>query len=542
MTRRAAPHVLALALVVGVLVAVVPLDRPWTSDDGAYVAATRLVRDEGRWDDPAAPPEVASDPERYPLELSEVDESGRAFPYVKRPAWILVLVASTTLFGELRGFVVPGALAAVAAAALAWALARRLGSPRPWLAFWLVGLGPVLLVALGFWAHAPAAALGGVAALAAAALAVRRSPAVAVGLGVALGALVALRSEGLVAAAALLAVVGVTALRSRDGRRIVDAGLAGAVTVALFGLDRWWAASLVDGSTTTSGPTAAEGSWLAGRARAAHWVLTQGAIWDSGASLLVVVAGALAAAGVVVVAREGRTPRAVLLLGGAGLVLLVRVAGRDGDFVTGVLPAWPAMAGGLVAWVRARRRAGPAEVLLAAWCALGVAGVVLAQHATGGGLEWGARYLTPFAVPLGALAALGLERALEAGPEPVRPRARGLAAAVVGVGVVLAALGLHSTGRHRELAAGQIADVRALDADVAVTVLDHLPRVDVDPDDGVTWVRLGDRTLDEAVAAEVGAGARRIAVVGVDLPPLDLVRSRRVVVSDAVTLYVVGEG
>ena len=73
-----------------------------------------------------------------------------------------VLYAAVPLFNLFgyRGVLVLPMLGSVAAALAARALARRLGSQRPWAVFWLVGLAsPITVYALDFWEHSIGVAL-----------------------------------------------------------------------------------------------------------------------------------------------------------------------------------------------------------------------------------------------------------------------------------------------------------------------------------------------------------------------------------------------
>ena len=99
----------------------------FTSDEGAYALQVRALQD-GSWayDYKAAPstPRATS----FPIILSD-GSGGHHYPYVKHPAFPLLLLGSATLFGTALGLHLPGLLGVVGAAVAAWLLAKELGRP-----------------------------------------------------------------------------------------------------------------------------------------------------------------------------------------------------------------------------------------------------------------------------------------------------------------------------------------------------------------------------------------------------------------------------
>ncbi len=415
-------HAGVLAVIV---LALFPLMRPtsaFTSDEGAYALQVAAL-EAGSWvyDYRALP--LDPDAKAFPIVLSDSGPDG-FYPYVKHPAYPLLLQASSAVFGRTVGLHLFSLLGVVGAAVAAWLLAGQLDPSLRRPAFWLAAGGPVLVNGFLIWAHAPSAALAGLALAAAARIARRGvTPWPALGMAAALVAGVFLRSEGLLLAGAL--AVALAAVRFSETRRLRAAlgGLSLAAGPALVAVvvERWWVSSIMG---TTYGGVAGQGSeqampFLEARLRGAWHVLFQGHFIDAGAGLPVLAALAVVAGGGFLAFRRLGRGLAVVV-GLAAALLVLRFAAHPHDSVTGLLAAWPLAVLGLLLfrW----RGAGPVAWLLGGTVALFGLATLATQYPEGGGLEWGGRYLSPALVPLAVLAAAGLARAVAAGARPVAGR------------------------------------------------------------------------------------------------------------------------
>lgn len=511
-------HAATLAVLV---LAIFPLMRPtssFTSDEGAY-ALQAAALDNGTWeyDYRAAP----LDPEgrAFPIILSDKGSAGY-YTYVKHPAYPLLLHATSRVFGRTLGLHILGLLGVVGAAVAAWLLAGELDPRLRRPAFWLAAGGPVLVNGYLIWAHAPSAALSGLALVAAARIARRGiTPWAAAGLMVTIAGGVLLRSEGLLLAGALAA--SLAAVRFLVTRTPGPALAAFAVTagpaVLVARVESRWISSIVGRQySAVAGQADAASSRLGSRMTAAWHVLFKAHFIDAGAGLPVLAALAVAAgAGYVALRRWGPASRRMLVVGvgAAGALLALRFAAHPHDPVTGLLSAWPLAVLGvlLYRW----REAPPAAWLLGGTAALFALATLATQYPEGGGLEWGGRYLSPIAVPLAVLAAAGLARAVAGVPEADRRPAVALLAAL---GVISAVFALAAAGALRAREDRIIAAVERHPSPVMVTTKPALPRLSW-RGDRITWMLTDDAGLPDLLASLRAQGVPEVGVVaGLDVP------------------------
>jgi len=524
-------HLLAYVVLLVALMAAGPIGS-WTADDGAYAIQAVTLEKTGGWE--LDHPLGQTDPTgaHFSFEGFERGDEGW-YLYVRHPAWIELLSVAHRLGGP-TGLFVPCLLGAVGAAAAAWCVAGMGGRRRSIPAFWLVALGPVAAQSTGLWAHAPSAALAGWATYAALAI-VRRGPSLrrTVGLAVALGCGVLVRSEMPIFTIALLAAVGGHALLHRgDGRwkgtlRSV-AWVGVAVTAVVMAEVRWVAAIAPNAASGLSRRIDMQAvGWVAGRIEGAASSLLL-SWFDAGSVLLGLVGVALLVlAGRTLLSESGGpssgtipSPGVLLVFGGLAVLAVQNVVYLRQP-IAGLAPAWPLAVVGLAAW---RWKAAPVtERVVAVAAGLYSLGVLATQYSVGGGLDWGGRFFAPVAVPLAVLAIGALDRCrasfVAAGRLPGRP----VLAAVVVLGLALpAAAAVLTTESLRNDHAGIVARVEATDATTVVSMVPPINRLAWPTVPDVRWVTAVD-VKDVGVVLDDLArlGERRVLVIGEGLTDLD---------------------
>ncbi|MGH3117602.1 MAG: hypothetical protein ACRDQ2_10945 [Gaiellales bacterium] len=447
--RRLAVHLAAYAMILMALAPFMHLDTAWSVDEGLYVYQVRALQ-QGDWKLEYWAESIDPDGRWFPLKNHQPGEGG-FFPYIKSPAYPLLLWAVTTAVGDFGLHLLP-LLGALGAAAAAWLLAAQVDRRAAPFAFWIAAAGPVVVNAYAIWAHAPSAAVAGLTAYAAIrALRAGISAPRLVGLcaGVALGVL--LRTEGLLFAAAVTATLGALGgirllTRAPDAlRSILLAAVTGTTGLLVNALEHRWVVSIIDHSVTNDYVRGDALPYLDGRLQGAKHVLwNESYFFTNNANLKVAVVAALVAG----LALRLGSRRAEVVAAGAMFVasatLLVYLFRVPLDTVPGIIPAWPAAIFGLLLlrW----RDATQVERVLAATVLLALLATLATQYTFGGGFEWGARYLSPLFPLVAALAALAFTRRFQRSAAMTR---RHLAFFLVLLALVPAAGGLIAQARLR---------------------------------------------------------------------------------------------
>lgn len=500
-------HALAYGALLVALLPALHVDTPFSPDEGLYAVQVRTL-EQGSW--AYDYPHADIDPEGRWFPLENVTRVGsRWYPYVGHPAYVWLLRLGVAVAGDVNGLVAPSLLGALLAALAAWWLAIEVGRPAiARAAFWVTAFGPVLANASVMWAHAPAAALGGAAA-ALVVRVVRRGPSlwVAAGLATVLAAMTLVRSEGLLFAAAVGAVLGLAGLRRGGVRTAVGSGAPALAAVVAVLAERSWITSITGSGSVSSverGVRQQSGSFLAGRVEGALHILVDPS-YDSARSTAVGLVGLGLLVGAVYVHRRGPAAAArvlPVLLGAVIVVFAGRVVTDPDQAATGLFAAWPALVVGL-GWCRWR---GLPPGLAAALVVVGAFGslVLATQYTVGGGLEWGGRFLAPALPVLGVVVALALTEA---------SGRRGVRAALLGLVALSAAAAPVAIGAKRAGDDAQIEQIAAAGGEVIVTHEEVLPRYGwrIDPPAG--WLVVPDDDLAPALRALRASGAKRVTAV-----------------------------
>ncbi|MEM7273371.1 MAG: hypothetical protein AAF547_09855 [Actinomycetota bacterium] len=548
-TRR--HQILVAALVFG-LTALVGGGAVWSADEGALLAQVELLIGGDGWS--AAHPFPAADPAgtAYPLHLSSwedptVDQAagpdcpadGVGCRYVSLAKHVTYLWLAAGLFavGGYGAILALSALSTVAAAIATSKLAARIEPAAELPALWLAGLGsPLLLHAVVGWAHAPAAALFGVAVHA---LLVGEGPgrtrsrslAWRVGGLLALAGACLLRTEAPLAGLALAAGwLGLALLPRLPGpsRRAVfvepavsarTALAVGATTVAATVVDRLTdhptggpveppsfdeAFGLIDGRIEGFANT-----WL----RPGYEVQPKDLVGQVSAATLVCGTVMFRRAG----GGDGIDPTPLVAVAVVGL--LARFLGSPVALIPGLVVAFPVLFVGLGLLDR-RVRSGPLAAVVVPF-GLFCGAVLATQYRGGGGGEWGGRYFAvglPLAI---AAASVGLVRAGRTLGAAERRRTAALLVATMALLNTMGLLGVHSIrDRTGELGADVLsASVDAGDGDprpVVLTTMNGLGRWMWDDLDQLRMLRVHPDEVDLVGARLADLGVERLLLVSND--------------------------
>lgn len=520
-------HIAALGAMLLLVWPLLDLDGVFISDEGSYRVQVKTLLS-GTWDMGYPFSEHDPDASFAPFDAS-VGADGSLYPYVQHPAWPAAMAGAGSVVGEQAGLRLFGVLSVVALAAVTWELATELGVPRAsrW-AFWVAASSPVLANAWITWAHAPAAALGGLLLLGV--LRARTRPAWAVAAVVASAALVLIRSEG------LLWAIAVAAAAVAVGRSLRVVALSVAVLTsagAALVVERMWSSSItgaVVGSVTARGGEVSPTERLGGlRLALLDGAFASGMGKALGVSILLVAV--FAAIGL----RSQRWSAAVTpALVAVAALLSARVALAPDDPAPGLLVACPVL---ILASVAPLQNAAARAAAVAA--GLFVAALAVSIYPDGGSIQWGGRFLSPILAPAAALAGAGLMTAVQRAP---KGRNRWVASAAVVMLVVQAAGALIVPQRLRELSERPMEVLAATGVPVLIADGRQIARLDPDGWPGRCWVSVPEgaeaaelrtllRLLERSGVAEAMAVGFEPSVLGAAgaevLEPVDGVTASR---------------
>jgi hypothetical protein len=407
--------------------------------------------------------------------------------------------------GESVGLVLLSLLGALLTAAAAWWLVGEIEPRWSRPAFWLAGLGPVLFSAYITWAHSLSAGLAGVSLVAFVRM-VERGPrwTRTVGLAAALAGGVLLRSEAVLWAGAVLAVLAGVALVRRKVHLVEPLAVAALAVGASMAAERRWVAHIIGGAAPHDlvlRSSAHEPGWVEARLQGFWHATLEG---PAPIEALMVVLVAIVTV-VVVRAHRRSDELASGALGGLALLTLLVWLREPMGMTRGLLAAAPVLVIG-VALLLGSRRCPPTAGLVLAGCGVFAGAVYATQYADGGAFQWGGRFFSPALVPLAVVAAGGLRTAWEARPAASRMTFARAAGSLVAVGALVA---VGSLGASRAGIEPLYQFVAESASPVNVTTAAELPRMMWRED--LPWLRAdrgGDlrsllRTLHEQGASRV---------------------------------------
>ncbi|NNE74493.1 MAG: hypothetical protein HKN26_12575 [Acidimicrobiales bacterium] len=490
-------HGLIFLLLLAAVMATIDFDSSVTSDDGAYGWQVHALED-GTWPLERTLPVVAGENEG--IINGSVGPDG-PWAYTRHPGYVLAQRALADVFGFVLGMHLLSLVALVSLPFVVAAVAARVDPEMTVPAFWLAAVSPVMVNGSGLWAHAPAAVLAGVSLGAAIRLVQRPGLGASAVLAVSLVGGVLVRSEAVLWAGAITLAIVVVA---RDLPRLLYASSALVASAVAVVVERRIAADLVADALPI--PAASDvptrPSFLAGRIPAAWHELFSGTLGGGGlAGSLALIGLVLLVAGAVRCRRARFADARVLLVAGLaayGARLLV----LDGDLITGIVTAWPAV---VVALIAVPVRLGPPLQVAATSASIFTLAVLATQYSSGSGDGWGGRYLSN-AVP--ALCLLTAAAVLAA------PRDRFMRGVAVGLLVLPLASGLLGAHQRRTLHEDSIDYVLQLQTDVVVTEVPALPRLAWADAGAAEWYRSTPDRLAPFLVELAEADVDRITVQG----------------------------
>jgi hypothetical protein len=402
-------HAAALAVVLLALLSLVDPSTSYSADEGAAIIQARSLADGGGWIVEHPFPEADPTGERYPLELSEWGTDGVA-PYAKHPLYP-VLLAGADRLGGTTAMILLSLVGTVAAAVVAASLSARVRPGIERSTLWTVGLvSPLLFSAFWVIAHSLAAALAGLAVLAALRAAERDRIRWSVLAAVAATLSIGLRTEAVFLAGGLLAIGAWEVVRHRSRAWFATGALVavGALAVRL-GEPRLVRQIVGSPRSRPMFGDASDSGFVADRWDGFAQTWLRPAVGPEGTAVLLGALAVLFAAIAVWQLRRRRPDLPMLRVAAiaAAALIVARVVSQPTTAVPGLIAAFPLLWIGLVAGGRDALPT-PSARRMAAIAGIGSLGVLATQYPEGGSAEWGGRYFAvflPLAVPL-ALAGL----------------------------------------------------------------------------------------------------------------------------------------
>ncbi|MEX2099920.1 MAG: hypothetical protein WEB19_00760 [Acidimicrobiia bacterium] len=396
-TQRVLLAMLALLVFYGALSLLNDPRGTLGTDTGGKLATLRAMDERGALDPDLGYWAARYDPDGHLHPLYYTDHVGHRWVNVTTLPMLYAAYPLYLVGGERAVLALP-MLGAVLAALAARALAERMRRGSGWWAFWAVGIAsPVALYALDFWEHAPGVAAVLWATVLAVDVAERRAGwRGAAAAGLLLGFAATMRTEALVYAVVMIAVVCARRLRRGEALRRVAA--IGAMTTGATGVVLLMN-QVLERVTVGAGVRAGRAAGTAGRTaggldRRVDEALTSTIGFDRfpGSADWLLGAVVIAALGVAAWAFTRRDPRSRRLGSLAIAVAALGYAIRFSDglgFVPGLLTASPLAVAGVLLVRRSGTTARTVGLV-----ALVPVPIIWATAFTGGATaQWGGRYV-----------------------------------------------------------------------------------------------------------------------------------------------------
>lgn len=403
-------HAVAAAVYIILLMQLVPAGSTWSSDEGAVRAQVEVIAVEGTWSRDRPFSEIDREGLTSPIHVATVN-GDQYFPYTKQPAYPLLLVPLRSLFGQ-GAVVLPSILGAVLAAVAGAQIAGLLSDRIRILTFWILVAGsPLFFYAYIVKAHTVAAAASTLAVLVVL-RASNRGLLASVAAGGLIFVAVLLRAEAVLFGAALaIAVLLVRPLAARFRNEAFALVVGAAAMLAHFG-SRWWAVQVAGVEPMSDGVE------IFNAARVLSGMLNILLLLNTRSTAIliaVVMTGAGCSLLALTVLREPWNLGLQWILAGVSITGSLTIVLIAPEAITGLVAAMPLLIAGLVVLERSAM-ANPHTRLILLTSLLFFVGVFATQAPSGGGLQWGGRYLM-LAVPmLTAVAVASLRKLLKFGP------------------------------------------------------------------------------------------------------------------------------
>lgn len=521
--RRLVVHALLLSVLLGVGASWMRLEVPWVGDEGSYALQVRSLQ-QGGWEYDYAGRVIDNRGSWFPLMATggyPTASGKRYFAYLKHPAYPWAQYQLTRIFGDHVALYLLPLAGTLFAAIAAWFLMAEINPRWSATAFWLTASSPLLVNAYVMWAHAPSAALAGFLALAAVRIGRYgpRLPSLALFLFTLVPGIL-LRSEIQLFGAAIVLGLAWLIIR-RDGAsflaRVIPLGaLSIPLILILFTrkMEFWIIERIIGAGVAEDGirqGSANASSYWPGRISGAWHLLFEGSASGSRSdSLLYLALASTVMSGILLRIRFRMS--AFVFIASATIALIavwIRFDEQPLEAAGGLFVAWPILAIGVLA----TRMKETSQIEQALWVAITafLAMILATQYDIAGGLEWGARFLSPLLPLVAVLMASGFHRCLDSRP-PIDKAIMVPALCVLALGPTLA--GVRVLQHHREVKAPLIDAIAATRTRLIVLttpLLNELPREAWRLSLDVGWIVAphGDadivlRRLHDAGFAEVG--------------------------------------
>ncbi len=524
-TRHLLVHVFLLTTLLGLGASWMRLGVPWVGDEGSYALQVKSLQ-QGGWEFDYEGRAIDVRGSWFPLMATggyPTASGKRYFAYIKHPVYPWAQYQLTRIFGDHVALYLLPLVGVLLAAVAAWYLMAEINPHWSVTAFWLTAFSPLLVNAYVMWAHAPSAALGGFLALAAVRIGRYglRLPSLALFV-LTLFSGILLRSEFQLFGGAVVLGLAWMLLR-QDGRSIsTRVTHVGALSIPLIlilftrKMEFWLIARIVGTGVAEDGIRqggADASSYWPGRLAGAWHLLFEGSASGGRANslLYVALAGALLAGASLRVRHRMSVFAFIVAVAITLIAVWIRFEQRPLEAAGGLLVAWPVLVIGIFC-TPVRRSTGIEQALWLTSTAL-LAGILATQYDVAGGLEWGARFLSPLLPLVAVLVASGFHRCLDTRPPIDKARMIPVLGLIASLPTLAGVRVLHE---HRETKAPLIDAIAATRTPLVVLttpLLNELPREAWRLHPDVGWIVAPDGDADIVLKRLHKAGFNKIGII-----------------------------